>query len=157
MNRHRLFALVATVVLLAGALIVARRNDAAAVATPSIPAQAQGFANHTPDPAFYQDAETASDEHYPPQAQGFLHPHVDPAFYADADTATEPYYPPQAQGFVHHVVDPAFYQDATPADGGSLAALGTAWKLAASLVALGLILALGLMLRKHAMPKLAGA
>ena len=155
MNRHRLFALVATVVLLAGALIVARRNDAAAVATPSIPAQAQGFANHTPDPAFYQDAETASDEHYPPQAQGFLHPHVDPAFYADAET--EPYYPPQAQGFVHHVVDPAFYQDATPAAGGWLTALGAAWKLAASLVALGLILALGLMLRKHAMPKLAGA
>src|SRR5919202_1290197 len=155
MNRHRLFALVATVVLLAAALIVASRNDAASVATPSIPPQAQGFANHAPDPAFYQDAETASDEHYPPQAQGFLHPHVDPAFYADAET--EPYYPPQAQGFVHHVVDPAFYQDATPAAGGSLAALGTAWKLAASLVALGLILSLGLMLRKLAMPKLAGA
>ena len=156
MNRHRLFALVATVVLLAGALIVARRNDAAAVATPSIPAQAQGFANHTPDPAFYQDAETASDEQYPPQAQGFLHPHVDPAFYADAEAVTEPYYPPQAQGFVHHVVDPAFYQDATPAAGGWPTAKGTVWTLAASLVALGVILTLGLLLRKRAMPKFAG-
>jgi hypothetical protein len=128
MNRHRLFTLVATVVLLAGALIVSKRNDPTPAA-PYIPPQAQGFASRVPDPAFYQDAETASEERYPPQAQGFIHP----------------------------VVDPAFYQDTTPAAVDRPAVLGTAWKLAVSIAALGLILALGLVHRKRAMLKLAGA